>query len=100
MGRPKKHSRKKKNPFDFANLGVKKGCKKVSYCKFRKGPIKFPCQVKHTQRLETIIENVIISREEKAKSIIDCAQVLGVQVNLELPEEIIEVSYKLEEGKL
>lgn len=42
----------------------------------------------------------MIPTEDKANSIIDCAQALGLQVNLEMSEAIKEVSSRLEESEL
>lgn len=66
VGRPKKQSRRKKNPFDFANLEFKKGCKKVSCGKNRKGPYRISYG-KIIQKMETIIEDLVVTKEEKAK---------------------------------
>lgn len=92
VGRPKKISRRRRNPFDFANLGIKNGCKKTKQGTFRKGPIKLPLQGKKVQRLETINEDKMNDKANKAKGIINYAQTLGLQVNLEMSEALKEVS--------
>lgn len=43
---------------------------------------------------------MVVTKEDKAKSIINCAQVLGLHVNLDMPEAIKEVSRELREGTL
>lgn len=99
-GRPKKNSRKKKNPFDFANLGVKRGCKKASSSRPLKVPFRLPCKRKGLAKLETIQENLVVNNEEKAKSIINCAQMIGLQVNSNITDAIKGISQELKEGNL
>lgn len=99
VGRPKKQTRKKKNPFDFANLGIKKGCKKASSGRLRKGPYKFTTR-KSLRKMGTIQEDQITSKEEQAKGILQSAEEFGLHVNGERSEAIKMLVRELEEGTL
>lgn len=100
VGRPRKQSKKKKNPFDFANLGIKTSCKKVCHGKLYKGPFHPSFQRKHISKLEIIQESKVINKMDKTRSIVNCAQTLGLQVNMDISITIKEVSQELQEGIL
>lgn len=50
--------------------------------------------------MKTIQDDQVITKEEKAKEILQCAEVLGLHVNMERTEAIKELTSALEEGTL
>lgn len=100
VGRPKKISHKERNPFHFVNFGVKKGCKKVCSGRLKRGPTISANTGRKYNKLNTILESLGFSKDDQARGILNCANLIRLQVNMDMSTAVKEVSRVLEKGTL